>query len=352
MIIAALLLCTLGTVVLYSSSPNQAILQAIFCLIGLGLYWLISNFDYRAIKPFRWILYSVVIVLLLIVAITNFETRGSVRWIPLGLFNLQPSELAKPVLIVVLGFFWATRQPTVLNILKSLAILGPIFFLIFRQPDLGTALTVGFIWFGMLLAANVSFWKVAIMGVMAALMAPVSWLLMHDYQRNRITSFLFPTNDPLGKGFHVIQSTIAVGSGQLFGRGLGRGTQSRLQFLPEFRTDFIFAFIAEELGFIGSLIVLTLYGVLFWFCYRVLAGAEDRLGELLVAGVMSMLFFQTVVNIGMNIGIMPVTGITLPLLSYGGSSLIAIFISLGFIQSVKRFGSRRKSIETFSLTEI
>jgi rod shape determining protein RodA len=177
---------------------------------------------------------------------------------------------------------------------------------------------------------------------------PTSWFFLHDYQRERLISFASPQSDPQGIGFHVIQSTIAVGSGGIFGRGLGRGTQSRLQFLPEFRTDFIFAFIAEELGFLGSSIILTLYGLIIFFIFKILTESRNRYGELVCTGVLSMMFIQIFINVGMNIGLLPITGITLPLLSYGGSSLISTLFCLGLVASVSKFSAKKKSVESFS----
>lgn len=351
MIISTLLLCILGIVTLYSSSPPLAISQALYALTGLIFFLALRHFDYRALNPLVKPLYIVIILLLVTLFMIGFETRGSIRWIPLGFINLQPSELAKPVLILALGFFWAKNKTSWQNIFKSLLILLPIFGLIFKQPDLGTSLTIGFIWFVMLLCANVEFFKVSLIALTLILLAPLGWFFMQAYQHQRIISFLFPTQDPLGKGFHVIQSMIAVGSGQFFGRGLGRGTQSRLQFLPEFRTDFIFAFIAEELGFMGSLIVLCLYAYLIYVGFNIFSNTQDRLGQLIASGVVSMIVFQVIVNIGMNSGIMPVTGITLPLLSYGGSSMIATFICLGVLSSVAKHSPKQKEVTRFDLKE-
>lgn len=177
--------------------------------------------------------------------------------------------------------------------------------------------------------------------VLIALVAiPLSWTFLHDYQKQRIVSFIDPHADPLGRGYNLIQSTIAVGSGQFFGRGLGRGTQSRLQFLPEFRTDFIFASMAEELGFLGSALVIFLYLILLIYCLRLADKMTDPLCYLVIVGVVSFILFQTVVNIGMNIGMLPITGITLPLVSYGGSSIVATFLSLGLVASAWKFGKR------------
>lgn len=345
MLICLFLLISLGVAVIYSSSPELAIQQVIFALIGLLLYMGLDRFDYRSIKPVIIYSYILVFILLIITFILGIETRGSVRWIPIGPFNLQPSEFAKPVLILALAAFWSTNHPSWKNIFKSLLIAGPIILFVFRQPDLGTALTLSFIWFTCLVASKVSIKKLLILLFCGILILPSGWFFLQDYQKQRVYSFLSPAQDPQGIGFHVIQSTIAVGSGEIFGRGLGRGTQSRLQFLPEFRTDFIFAFIAEELGFIGSLLVLSLYAIIFYLGFRLLSQSGDRFGELITLGVLGMLFFQMAVNIGMNIGILPITGITLPLLSYGGSSVITTFIAFGLLASFKRYGLQKRNID-------
>lgn len=352
MIIPLLLLLSLGVAVIYSSDLSLAIQQAIFGVVGIGLYYFLKFFDYRSLKPFIIPAYIFIVVCLIVTLLLGLETRGSVRWISFGPFNFQPSEFAKPILILALAAFWSSHLPSWKNIFKSVGILFPIFILVFEQPDLGTTLTIAFIWLSILIAANISFFKLFLMGSIGAVAIPFGWFFLEEYQKLRVISFLSPTSDPKGIGFHAIQASIAIGSGQLFGRGLGRGTQSRLQFLPEFRTDFIFAFIAEELGFIGSAIVLGLYTVLFVVLFRLLGRIGDKFGELIVIGVMGMTFFQMTVNIGMNIGIMPITGITLPMLSYGGSSVVTTLLSFGLVASVARWGVKRKDVETSNIFKI
>jgi rod shape determining protein RodA len=348
MIIPILLLLSLSVAVIFSSNANLAVQQFIYALIGIVFYFFLSKFNYKVLRQVIKPLYLFILVCLVIVLILGIETRGSVRWISLGVFNFQPSEFAKPILILALAQFWSKHQASWLNILKSLLILGPFFGLVFKQPDLGTALTLLFIWLSILFAANISFLKIIILSGLGLIAIPISWIFLQEYQKHRVLSFLSPEQDPKGIGFHVIQSTIAVGSGGFFGRGLGRGTQSRLQFLPEFRTDFIFAFIAEELGFIGSAIVIVLYSLVFFFIFKTLSQINDRFGELICVGVMGMMFFQIIVNIGMNIGILPITGITLPFLSYGGSSVISTIICLGFVGSVAKFGIKKREISIIS----
>lgn len=343
-----ILLLSLSILVIYSSDPNLAIQQFIFAILGLISFLFLSLVNFEHLSRGVWISYALIIVLLVITFIVGYETRGSYRWIPLGEIQFQPSEFAKPVLILVLAHFWRQRVGSWINIGKSLLLVLPILVLVFQQPDLGTTLTLISIWGAMLIGANISTLKIFIMTLTTAPLVYLASFLLKDYQKERILSFLTPTHDPLGIGYNVIQSTIAVGSGQIFGRGLGRGTQSRLQFLPEFRTDFVFASIAEEFGFLGSMIVLGLYGILFGRCLSLVATIASRFGGLVIVGTVGMLFFQTVVNIGMNIGLLPITGITLPLLSYGGSSLLSTLICLSLVASITRYSPLRHQIEVVS----
>lgn len=339
-IISSLLLVSIGILVIYSSSPELAIGQFIYTIIGFLSYLFLSQLDSHIFKRLIIPLYILTLVLLIMVSILGIETRGSIRWIPLGFINIQPSEFAKIALILCLASFWAKNSPSWINILKSLGLALPFFLLVFRQPDLGSTLILVAIWIGILVGSKISIKKIIIMSMIALLIIPSGWIFLKDYQKQRIVGFLTPGTDPLGRGYNVIQSTIAVGSGEFLGRGLGRGTQSRLQFLPEFRTDFIFASIAEEMGFLGSIIILSIYLYLLTVCLKLANRAKDNFNYLLILGVFSMLIFQIFINIGMNIGIVPITGITLPLISYGGSSLIVIFICLGLVSSVGKMNRR------------
>lgn len=338
--IASILLLSVGILVIYSSSKELAFQQGIVAIVGILIFLFISQFDYRSIKNLIIPFYIIIIILLVVVQLLGIETRGVLRWIPLGPINIQPSEFAKPALILLLAQFWTNNYPTWRNILKSLLWTIPIVLLIFKQPDLGSTLTILAIWCLVLFGSGASVKKIFVIALLLFFVFPINWFSLQDYQKQRITGFLDPSSDPLGKGYNLIQSQIAVGSGQLMGRGLGRGTQSRLQFLPEFRTDFIFAAIAEELGFIGSFMIISIYFFLLVYSLKVAGGAFDRFGFLIIFGVIAMLLFQTFVNIGMNIGLVPITGITLPLISYGGSSLLATFFCLGLVASVAKLRKR------------
>ncbi len=340
--IPALLLLSLGSLVIYSSSPTLAFQQMAFGVVGFLLYLFIASINFEYFGHYIKYLYFFTLFLLIVVFIIGIESRGSVRWIPLPGFSFQPSELAKPVTILFLARFWSENRSSWLNIAKSLAWIAPFFILIFKQPDLGTALTILVIWIFTLIGSQISFIKLSVMTFLGMGILPIGWGLLKEYQRHRILTFLSPSSDPLGNGYNVIQSTIAAGSGQIIGRGLGHGTQSRLQFLPEFRTDFIFSSMAEEFGLIGCAIVISFYAILIFRILRLVSLASSHLGGLICLGVLGMIFFQVVVNMGMNIGIMPVTGITLPLLSYGGSSVIATLASLGLVASINRYDRKRE----------
>jgi len=213
-------------------------------------------------------------------------------------------------------------------------------FLIFRQPDLGSSLVLIFVWLGMMFVAGVPIRYFAIGAVVSAIFLPIGWHFLATYQKSRLTTFIDPLSDPLKSGYHLMQSIVAVGSGGLWGRGLGQGTQSQLRFLPESHTDFIFASLAEELGLVGSLLLLVLLACLLSRILRVSPQAVDKYGELISAGVFFMIAFQAFINIGMNIGLVPITGITLPLISFGGSSLLSTLLSLGLVASISNKTSK------------
>jgi rod shape determining protein RodA len=231
------------------------------------------------------------------------------------------------------------------KLIKSIFLLFFPALFVFLQPDLGSCLVIVFIWLGMVFAKGVKArWLVSGLAFLA-LFLPLSWHFLKDYQRQRIYNFLQPQNDPLGSGFNVIQSIITVGSGKIFGRGLGRGTQSQLRFLPERHTDFIFASLAEEIGFLGVIVLLSLFFFLLWRILIVAKNAADSFAYFICLGVFNLIFIQVFINIGMNLGILPITGITLPLISYGGSSLISTMICLGLVSSLSRLEEKKEIVE-------
>jgi rod shape determining protein RodA len=340
----ALALVGYGLVVIRSATlladqpvSRQLLSQGTYALIGLALLAVLAVIDYRVLGAFAVAVYAGMLGLLALVLVAGTSVWGAQRWLGVGWFSFQPSEVAKVAVIICLARFLASREQEIGRLstfLISLGIVALPVALVYRQPDLGTALVLAAIWLGMSFVAGAPVkW---LMGVLAIpfLGFPIVWRLLQDYMRRRLLTFLAPERDPLGEGYNVIQARISVGSGGWLGRGLGNGTQTQLNFLRVQHTDFIFAVLGEELGFVGAMALLGLYGLLFWRCLRVATRSRDAFGRLLAAGVTSMLLFQVFVNVGMNIGLVPVTGITLPLISFGGSSLVTTFLCLGLLQSV------------------
>jgi rod shape determining protein RodA len=321
--------------------------QAVFVALGCGLGFLAARTDYRTwFKLTPW-LYGAMIVSLVLVLIVSRAVLGAQRWISLGFFQFQPSEFAKLVVIVVLAKFFAEHydrleQPKYL--LMSLAYVAVPVALVMKQPDLGTALVLMVIWLAMALVSRVRKLHLAILGGLALIALPFGLKLLKPFQRARLETFINPTADPLHTGYNAVQSTITVGSGQIFGRGLAAGSQSQLNFLPPLaqHTDFIFAVLSEKMGFIGAALVLTLFGVLFYRGIRIGMSSQDRFGMFLAVGIVAMLLFHVFINVGMNMGIAPVTGIPLPFVSYGGTALIVSLLAVGLLESV---AVRRKKLQ-------
>lgn len=316
-------------------SWQSALTQAAFIILGLILFFLVAGYPY---EQHRWLgrYYLIASVgLLLLPFIFGSITRGAIRWIPLGSYSLQPSELIKPLLILAYSQYLAKRRDLNWKQLFGFGawLLLP-FILIFKQPDLGTSLVVGAIWLGLLFSARIKAGKILALLLVILLALPLGYRLLRPYQKQRLLSFTNPYSDPAGAGYQVIQALTAIGSGGFWGQGLGRGSQSQLQFLPERQTDFIFAAIGEELGFLAGTGLILSY---WWLLKRLLyiaKNAQDDFGRLIVTGVSVMLWFQIGVTVAMNLGLMPVTGITLPLVSSGGSSMLATMVSLGLVSSV------------------
>lgn len=320
----------LGALIQYSIGPSTIDNHLLFVSIGLILALLVSRLDFTFVRSFSNHIFFGTIVLLILTLLLATATRGSRRWLDLGLFQFQPSEIAKFAMILVLPE-WLSRYriDTLPRLLRLGFIVSLPFLLIFLQPDLGTALIMLFICASMFFAAGLRWQHIGLGIAILLILSPILWLTLQDYQKDRLLTFANPTADPLGKGYNSIQSLIAVGSGQFFGRGLGHGTQSKLKFLPEYQTDFVFASLAEELGLIGSLLLIIAFG---WLIGRLLylsAETDNQYASYALVGIASMLVAQTVINIGMNIGILPVTGITLPLVSAGGTSIIISLVSIG-----------------------
>ncbi len=305
---------------------------------GLFLALLVCCFDYRHLEHFAIHGYIISIGLLVFVLLLGKTSMGATRWINLGFFNLQPSEVIKIIIILMLArCFGRTAHPLGFSLAElwqpALLVLVPV-ALILKQPDLGTALMVIFIAGSMLLFAGLqrkTLFGLSLMGMLAAV---GGWFGLHEYQKQRILTFLNPEADPLGSGYHIIQSKIAVGSGGFTGKGFLQGTQSQLSFLPERHTDFAFSVFAEEWGFSGSAVLLFCYMFLIIWGIYIARRASDRFGMFLAIGVTAMIFWHIVVNLGMVIGLLPVVGVPLPLFSYGGTSMVTTMIGVGLLMSV------------------
>ncbi|MDR2007252.1 MAG: rod shape-determining protein RodA [Acidaminococcales bacterium] len=311
--------------------------QALFFLLNLVLAFFFLRFDYGQREHLGAPLYIFNIFMLLAVMFAGHSALGAQRWLQIGPLSVQPSEFAKIITIIGLANILNRCKENLNGVWDAAPVLGYVFLpflLVLKQPDLGTSLVFLFITAVMLYIAGMpARFYGYLTGIMLAL-TPVFWHLLKDYQKQRILVFLNPERDPYNSGYHVIQSKIAIGSGMLTGKGLFAGTQSQLSFLPENHTDFIFAVIGEELGFVGVMVVLILYGVIFYRGIKIAMEAKDDFGALLAIGIVSMLAFHIVVNIGMTVGIMPVTGIPLPFMSYGVSSLTANMLCVSILLNI------------------
>jgi rod shape determining protein RodA len=322
-----------------------AIRQSLYAVVGIALMLAVARVDYSRFREIRVGIYSLMIGTIVLVLMFGAAARGSRRWIELPFFRFQPSELAKLLLIVALAAFVierARRGPPIRQTLRILALgLAPA-ALVFLQPDLGTGIVLVVITLTILFLAGVPWSHFAAIGGLAAIavsfvlvIAPATGLPspLHGYQQDRLTAFLHPSNDPSDASYQVNQSVTAIGSGEKAGRG-DNSTQTELLFLPERHTDFVFAVIGERFGFAGAAFVLSLYALLIWRILRILTLSKNFYGTLIAGGIAAMLTFQILVNVGMTLGMMPVTGLTLPLMSYGGSSVIATFLAIGLLQSI------------------
>lgn len=340
LILLPILLVGVGVVTIYSTTLGTqqsyfAWQQVVFASIGLILMLLFSFYDYRNLRNISWVFYVVCVILLVSVILVGKKVFGATRWLDLGIFQLQPSELLKVAIILfVSSFFAQTVSRWWQRLFIVIALVGAPLFLVLKQPDLGTTIVVIVIFLSLFF-----FWpisrkvKIGALIIMMALL-PLSWTLLQDYQQNRIYTFINPGRDPYGAGYNVIQSLIAVGSGGLTGRGLGNGPQSQLNFLPVAHTDFIFAGWAEATGFVGAMGLVLALAFLNWRIYRIASVAKDAYGRYLSIGFGAMISVQIAVNIGMNLSLAPVTGIPLPFVSHGGTALVVDFIMLGIMQSI------------------
>lgn len=328
MFLPIFLLSILGVTLQFSVARETYFNHLVYATLSIFLFVLVSNIDYRIPMAFYVPGYVFSVILLAVTYFLGVMSRGATRWLDIGNFRFQPSELTKPLLLV----FFSMMGPRIVFLILGFIPIGLIFF----QPDLGTALVVGAGFVGILSRwIPIKYWFLGLIAA-AIITVPIYKYVLHDYQKGRLMTFINPYSDPLDNGYHVIQSTIAFGSGGFLGKGLGHGTQSQLRFLPEHHTDFIFASLGEELGAIGALLVVTLYSILLVRIHKILNSCTDEASTLFCLGIFVMLIFQIAVNIGMNIGIAPVTGITLPFLSYGGSSMLSISVCLGLVAAMRK----------------
>jgi len=317
---------------------SHTVKTLIWTSIGLTLFFVASSIDYHWLQTFATPIYVVVLGLLAATGLVGTKLFGAQMSITVAGLDFQFSEISKVLMIVVLAAFLSSRGDRIgrLSTIVGAGLLMVVpAYLVFRQPDLGTALVFVAILIGMLFLSGASVGWLALLTGGAIALAPVAVAALHEYQRQRLFCFVNPSSDPQGACYQLTQALNAVGSGGLLGQGLTAGRQNQLGFLPVQSTDFIFTVVAEELGFVGGVVLLTIFALLIWRVMRIGWGARDRLGMAIAAGMTSMLLFQIMVNIGMVSGIMPVTGIPLPFITYGGSSMISLLFGLGILQSVR-----------------
>jgi rod shape determining protein RodA len=335
-----LLLVVYGIAMISSATrgtPDMADLwqrQALYALSGLALMLLAAAFDYRFYQNLHRSLYIIIIALLVVVFVVGETSRGVQRWI--GASAIQPSEIAKVVIIISLAKLLADRDgemDKLRNLLLSLGYVLIPMLLIYLQPNLGTALTLGFIWLAMAAMAGIRLLHLGLLTGAGVLASPLAWFVLQDYMRQRILLFINPQGNP-DDYYNVQQALISIGSGGWLGKGFGNGTQSQLHFLRVRHTDFIFSVIGEELGLLGAIVLFALFIILLWRILRIAVTAQDPFGRLICVGVAAVIFFQTAINLGVNLGLMPVTGLPLPFVSYGGSSLWTFLIALGLVENV------------------
>lgn len=336
LLLTILALGAISVSTIFAASRTLAISQMAFWALGLSVMYIVSHARYQNWRRLSWPIYIASLAALLLVFVFGESVRGSVRWINLGLLRFQPSEIAKVATILLLSAFFIKKSASEIpNLASSLLLVFPVFALVLLEPDIGSALSFLAIWAGVTFGAGLKIRHFVIIVLSFLIVSVVAYELLAPYQKERIATFINPGEDPLGAGYNIIQSKIAVGSGQIIGRGLGRGSQSQLNFLPEAESDFIFASIAEQLGLLGAGLLIILTASMF-LKISAFAKESDRFGQLVIMGTLGLFIYQFSVNVGMNIGLVPVTGITLPLVSYGGSSLLSTLLLLGIIFSIRR----------------
>lgn len=351
MVLAASGLVMLGLLLIYSASSNiydgptfsianPVMKQAIFAVIGIGMMLVISRIDYHLLTQYAWILYAGALLSLIAIMFVGDSEFGATRWFDLGPIQLQPSEFAKIAVIAMLAHYLQQRGEDVgqfSTFAVSLVIVAPVLALVLFQPDLGTALIFGALWLGIVVIGGIRRNHLIVFGALMVAVMPFLWTFaVADYQVERVSVLINPYEDQggLGAGYNPIQAEIAVGSGQLFGKGLTNGEQTQLDYLKVPTRDFIFSVLAEELGFVGAVGLIALYILVLMRGIRIAQKAPDVAGQLLAVGIVVMIMMQAFINIAVNVAVFPVTGLPLPFVSQGGSSLVALFMALGVLQSI------------------
>lgn len=334
--VTILFLILFGAVILYSVSKNLFPLYFVYIISALVIFYLFSKVDFEVLTLFSAHSYAISVFLLLITLIIGKVTRGTIRWIPLGPISIQPSEIVRPFLILFLAKYITEKRLTLKRFIKATFLFAIPIILIFVQPSLGVAVLTALGFLGVIFSSpvNKKYFLLAILVV--GIVSPIVWKVLAPYQRQRIITFVYPTSDPRGAGYNSIQSMIAVGDGGVFGRGLGKGSQTQLAFLPEKQTDFVFAATAEELGFFGVTIILSGLFILFWCLTEIIQTSINPTARAFVSGTFLILLAETLVHVGMNIGLLPITGVPLPLISSGGSAMLGTMMSLALALKAKK----------------
>jgi len=355
---AALCITLLGLATMYSFSSDNAFFdkQVIWIVLALAVFFVSSMPSYEFLRRTQIIsiLFVATVGLLALVFVLGSVVKGAQQRFNLGIFFFQPSDPAKLVLIATLAKYFTRRHIEIKHI-KHILISGAytflVFVLVFFQPDFGSALIIGAIWLGLVLVAGLSWKHLLLLFVAGGISFSLLWNFgLHQYQKERVLTFIHPLTDLQGAGYNAYQSTVAVGSGELLGKGIGYGTQSKLRFLPEYETDFIFAAYAEEWGFFGALILFILFGIVIVRVLMIAAHGADNFISLMSVGVAVYLFSQFIVHVGMNMGLMPITGTTLPFMSYGGSHLLTEYLALGVLMGMRRHA--RATLQAHDGTEL
>lgn len=345
-----LAICFIGVMNIYSTGFSLTtakaplyLKQIQWIILGLLFMLIILSIDHRILIQYAYIIHGVAILMLIFVTFYGYTTHGSQRWIAFGGFSFQPSELVKLTLILSLARYFSDHgtqsRYSIKDLLTPFFILLVPFLFVIRQPDLGTALMMLIVFLSMILFVGIRIKDLLIAGSSGLLLAPLTWYFLKDYQKERILTFFDPERDPLGSGYHIIQSMIAIGSGGFLGKGFLKGTQTQLKFLPEQQTDFVFSVFAEEWGFVGGVVLMILFLSLILWGLKIAQYSRDLSGTLIAYGITIMIFWGVFINIAMVLGILPVVGIPLPFLSYGGSSVVVLMMAIGMLIniSMRRF---------------